>query len=184
MNRRNPWQSLGVGLIKVLLGSGLLVTSAKATAVLPAMATWANPAIAQANPRLPAAGLPLQPGQTGDEVRQLQAILAQLGWYEAALDGLYGPTTTEAVQAFQAHQGLPVDGIVGPQTWQRLTLYGSSQNLFSQMPQLQPDTLVFTLLTVTPPVPPPSPLWLLLMPTIPLVGGGLTYLHHRRQTRR
>lgn len=37
-----------------------------------------------------------------------------------AFDGIYGPLTTSAVQAYQRAHGLTADGIVGPQTWQSL----------------------------------------------------------------
>ena len=37
-----------------------------------------------------------------------------------AVDGIYGPATENAVQAFQRLFGLTADGIVGPRTWERL----------------------------------------------------------------
>lgn len=50
----------------------------------------------------------------GSDVRMLQYRLG------LAADGVYGPVTTAAVQAFQAHHSLVDDGIVGPKTCQVL----------------------------------------------------------------
>jgi GH24 family phage-related lysozyme (muramidase) len=52
-----------------------------------------------------------------EELRRYQAILARLGHYTGALDGLAGPKTTAAVRAFQRdHPHLNVDGVLGPAT--------------------------------------------------------------------
>jgi peptidoglycan hydrolase-like protein with peptidoglycan-binding domain len=126
----------------------------------------------------------LQPGSQGTDVSQLQVNLAQLGFYNEPVDGLYGATTTQAVRSFQQKQGLPVDGIAGPQTQQVLALAISPQDLFSALVILPPNSLTFTPLLVAPPSSPPSAWWLLVMPLIPLVGGGLTYLQHQQQAKR
>jgi hypothetical protein len=39
---------------------------------------------------------------------------------DAWSDGVYGPNTENAVRAFQTAEGLSVDGIVGPETWNRM----------------------------------------------------------------
>lgn len=49
-------------------------------------------------------------------VRDLQKLLASLGYRPGPLDGVWGRRTAAAVREFQAAQGLTVDGIVGPQT--------------------------------------------------------------------
>lgn len=61
----------------------------------------------------------LEPGSMGEGVRQLQFLLAVEGYglKPAQIDGNYGPTTTAAVRAFQQHNGVAVDGVVGPITW-------------------------------------------------------------------
>ncbi|HEV7258917.1 MAG TPA: peptidoglycan-binding protein [Bosea sp. (in: a-proteobacteria)] len=47
--------------------------------------------------------------------RDVQAALLSLG-YSLTIDGVAGPKTKTAVQAFQRGRGLAADGIVGPQT--------------------------------------------------------------------
>jgi len=54
-------------------------------------------------------------GAQGDAVRQLQAMLAQLG-YSLKGDGYFGGATDTAVTNFQKLHGLSGDGIVGVQT--------------------------------------------------------------------
>lgn len=47
---------------------------------------------------------------------RLQRELERLGYDTGGADGIYGNRTISAVKAFQADHGLPVDGMVGPQT--------------------------------------------------------------------
>ena len=67
----------------------------------------------------------LQSGSRGQKVSQLQYMLRVMSEYvpsipPVAVDGIFGPRTQEAVIAFQRFEGLPQDGIVGPQTWNAL----------------------------------------------------------------
>lgn len=62
----------------------------------------------------------LRRGDRGDEVRELQDLLAKCG-YILDVDGAFGSKTETAVKAFQKSAGLTVDGIVGPKTWDALT---------------------------------------------------------------
>lgn len=55
-------------------------------------------------------------GASGDAVRQIQAQLANWGFY-TRVDGAYGPNTARAVVAFQGAVGAGLDGVVGPKTW-------------------------------------------------------------------
>jgi len=66
----------------------------------------------------PVAGLtlPAKPGATGWTVSQLQQALNRHG-NALTVDGGYGPTTKDAVQAWQAKHALPVTGVVGVKTW-------------------------------------------------------------------
>lgn len=54
-------------------------------------------------------------GDSGADVRQLQAWLTEAG-YTVPETGYFGPLTRAAVMHFQAAHGLSVDGIVGPLT--------------------------------------------------------------------
>lgn len=58
----------------------------------------------------------------GNDVREMQARLRELGYYAAVVDGVFGPLTDAAARAFQAdHFGAAeADGLVGPKTWAKL----------------------------------------------------------------
>ncbi len=53
---------------------------------------------------------------TGGDVSRLQAFLSQTGYFPYAPVGTFGPLTFRAAQQFQASQGLPATGYVGPLT--------------------------------------------------------------------
>ena len=57
----------------------------------------------------------LRMGAKGAAVREIQAILVRAG-YPLKVDGDYGPSTRDAVKAFQKASGITVDGVVGPET--------------------------------------------------------------------
>ncbi len=57
----------------------------------------------------------------GADVTVLQGALNVLGFACGAPDGIFGPYTEGAVREFQANVGLPVDGIVGPDTVRAVT---------------------------------------------------------------
>jgi peptidoglycan hydrolase-like protein with peptidoglycan-binding domain len=62
----------------------------------------------------------LRSGDTGARVKLVQERLAALGFFEGKVTTGYYARTTSAVQAFQRHNGLKVDGVVGEETWKRL----------------------------------------------------------------
>lgn len=67
----------------------------------------------------------LQPGSTGQPVRQLQYMLSVLSEYirqipPLAVDGIYGPDTRAAVLAAQQFLQLPETGTVGSATWEAI----------------------------------------------------------------
>lgn len=69
----------------------------------------------------------LKQGSSGDVVRSLQEILTKgaYGLWETipkGIDGNFGANTTASVRAFQGWAGVKVDGVVGQQTWDAVTL--------------------------------------------------------------
>ena len=61
----------------------------------------------------------LRKGSKGLYVEELQEMLDKRG-YTLKVDGKFGSETEEAVEAFQADNGLKVDGVVGAKTWGKL----------------------------------------------------------------
>jgi N-acetylmuramoyl-L-alanine amidase len=56
------------------------------------------------------------PNLRGDDVAELQASLARLGFDSGRVDGIFGPATARALDDFQQNSGLYVDGVCGPAT--------------------------------------------------------------------
>ncbi len=63
----------------------------------------------------------LKLGSTGTLVQYLQSLLKTLGFYKNNIDGIFGNQTKSAVSVFQKNFGISADGIVGKQTWQKLS---------------------------------------------------------------
>jgi peptidoglycan hydrolase-like protein with peptidoglycan-binding domain len=62
------------------------------------------------------------------QTQTLQASLSQLGFSPGPVDGLYGPKTAAAVNAFQKHNQLKVDGFAGPQTLSAIARLSTKPN--------------------------------------------------------
>ena len=62
----------------------------------------------------------LRNGSRGIAVRGLERRLIAAGFGVDDVDGHFGAQTEMAVRAFQQRYELPVDGVVGQQTWDRL----------------------------------------------------------------
>lgn len=68
-------------------------------------------------------------GSSGNEVKQIQTRLKSWGYYNGAVDGVYGSKTQAAVKSFQRANGLTVDGVAGPKTLAAIGLpTGSTSN--------------------------------------------------------
>lgn len=70
-------------------------------------------------------------GSRGDEIRRIQSKLRQLGYYNGAVDGIYGSATRKAVISFQRSCGITADGIAGPKTLLYLGLSNSGGGQYS-----------------------------------------------------
>lgn len=62
----------------------------------------------------------LEEGSTGDNVKIVQRLLKELGYYEGEVNGKYGYSLRKAVYKFQEDNNLHHDGKVGPNTWSLL----------------------------------------------------------------
>ena len=62
-------------------------------------------------------------GSSGEQVRLIQEKLKRWGYYDGAVDGIFGSATAKAVQYFQKTNNLQVDGVVGPQTLAALGIF-------------------------------------------------------------
>ena len=67
-----------------------------------------------------AATVTVRPGAVGNITYLIQSALYTRGYTSVVPDGTFGSTTEAAVRAFQRDQGITVDGVVGPNTQDRL----------------------------------------------------------------
>ncbi|MHA6512085.1 L,D-transpeptidase family protein [Tessaracoccus sp. Z1128] len=86
----------------------------------------------------------LAEGSKGEAVKDLQARLKQIGWYDAKIDGVYGSRTAESVRGFQAKREIPVTGEVDQRTKDRLrgmTRTPTTDELNNVMPTKAPPSM-------------------------------------------
>lgn len=69
-------------------------------------------------------------GSSGQVVTTIQTKLKRWGYYDGAVDGIYGSATTAAVKKFQSTNGLTADGVCGNATLKALGMeqYASSSS--------------------------------------------------------
>jgi Putative peptidoglycan binding domain/L,D-transpeptidase catalytic domain len=162
-SRSIPWNRVRVlrpvwcGVV-ALLGAGALAGCAEwATQPIEPGSIYANATPAIETPTTPTATQPATPtvtptsatplmaiGSAGDQVRELQARLKQLGVLTEDPDAAYGRITSAAVAAFQEQNGLPATGDVDQATWDALL----SSTTAPTPEQLRPPE---------PSAPPPTP---------------------------
>lgn len=63
----------------------------------------------------------LEINDKGSLVEMIQLSLSRAGFFDSAVDGIFGPVTQRAVVDFQKAFGLTEDGIVGNETWKLLS---------------------------------------------------------------
>ena len=71
----------------------------------------------------------------------IQSLLKKLGYYQGKIDGIFGEQTKEAVQRFQKEFGIPVDGVVGKQTYDKLFPYANGYSLY----RVEPNETFYTI---------------------------------------
>ena len=64
-------------------------------------------------------------GSSGEQVRVIQDKLKRWGYYDGAVDGIFGSATEKAVRYFQRSNGLAEDGIVGKNTLTALGMFNT-----------------------------------------------------------
>lgn len=87
---------------------------------------------------------PIARGGSGEAVRDVQRRLLGAGLRIEAeeLEGRFGPSTETSVREFQQARGLPVDGIVGTETWGQLVEAGyrlGDRTLYLRSPAFRGD---------------------------------------------
>ncbi len=65
-------------------------------------------------------------GSSGEQVRVIQDKLKRWGYYDGAVDGIFGRATEKAVRYFQRTNGLAEDGIVGKNTLAALGIFNTA----------------------------------------------------------
>jgi len=82
----------------------------------------------------PYPGQPLRMGATGESVRQIQQAINRIApqfpgrlWI-IPVDGVFSSQTRDAIFTFQSLFGMNIDGVVGPNTWDRLMREAAGAN--------------------------------------------------------
>ena len=61
-----------------------------------------------------------------EQIRAAQEALTDFGYGNLEADGLFGPSTSKAIEAFEQVKGLPITGKLGPATLQALRNHTAS----------------------------------------------------------
>lgn len=76
----------------------------------------------------------LTTGFKGSDVREIQSLLNETGYYAGTADGVFGELTSEAVKKFQNHYNIQADGIIGPETYNKLCKYLNGYDTYTVKP--------------------------------------------------
>lgn len=71
---------------------------------------------------------------TGPMVALLQLTLNELGYDAGSPDGIFGQKTLDALKAFQKNSGLAENGVVWPQTWDKLSDVLLTHGVYTSIP--------------------------------------------------
>ena len=87
------------------------------------------------------------PPMSGQDVREIQIQLKNMGYYSNPINGIYDKATTKAVKNFQKREGLQIDGIFGPKTFNKLAelFERPVANLDAERPQGEVTLVLFAL---------------------------------------
>lgn len=105
------WTQPSGGIPQTTIGIATIVPSAGVT----------SPSDAPSGTPTDAASGVLKRGMQGDAVKNVQAALKRLGYFEGKTDGDFGEYTENAIKEFQRVNGLTADGIVGQATLNKLS---------------------------------------------------------------
>ena len=67
----------------------------------------------------------VESGSKGDDAKNVQNRLKELGYYRGEVDGVFGRASVNALKSFQTNNGLKADGIAGKDTYEKLYSYGA-----------------------------------------------------------
>lgn len=70
-------------------------------------------------------------GDVNQRVAEVQRLLSLVG-YDLVSDGHFGPRTLRSVKAFQKKTNITVDGVVGPITFNALTVHASQKRVYKE----------------------------------------------------
>ena len=87
----------------------------------------------------------IRKGSKGEDVKTMQTALLMLGYSlpKYGADGDFGSETLAALKAFQAANGMTVDGICGPATWTKLDALLNA-DAPAPTPEPEPEKVTFT----------------------------------------
>jgi peptidoglycan hydrolase-like protein with peptidoglycan-binding domain len=174
-SNRFGW-ALGLAALTALLGGqgGLAIPQTDPSTVLATEATD----LAATDLNDPGTIL-LQQGDRGPTVATLQRLLNTLGDPDLEDDGIYGQQTAVRIASLQRTYGQTPDG--DQVTWQTWGLIWAEPwvGLYRSLPTAGLLTAAEQKAQTAEDGASPSPLWLILMPAIPLLGGALTYWKRR-----